>query len=617
MPLSPAQWVALAESIPRRPLNVALHSYVLDTVRPNVDGTDSLNIPETHRDLLGDARGNHEGSAAFNTRIRQLATWFASGDPRVRAIPSGPGDTVQTSASLLQRFVRQGERAFAKGVPLHNYKQECARDLAECGFSVYLQIPRKDYYDAVASDPRQMAAGEPLLDIVLRRRIDPATFSFTERIGGRLAETVTTSDRHLGEQATRSGPGVGKALAYLKLSEAIDAGDPTTWDLSVQVAEVWTDDEGALVFMDAGKGAELKDSKGIASVPLAERILAVWPNVQGHNPHYIAKMGPQPWHGPLDQMCALTNMRNYLATMQLIQASGAAYRHWQLITKATGEDVSHIIPRDAVPEHVLYDLSKPPPDMGPDTEWKLAPFEFQPGIKELYMQVREDHEAAGASVARLSGHSVNQNTPVATVDFIDAMAQAEFGDWSRALDLQAQQSWHDLLRYLRVHHKDRVFVEDKARDAEHDPTSFLSTTTAITGADVITEDVEIETDRRSRLSKIADYRLFTEMQVNGHMEYETGVALGYVPGVEDAEAELEAIYVSQQRRALVEARIHVAQQQEIAALSPPAPVDIPAARPNVAGGQRMDPRGTGTGRGPENVSDSALATGATDLARSA
>lgn len=615
MPLTDAQWVALAEGVPVRSLNVALHEYVAE-VRRTVDGDDPLNIPPTHADLM--AAENHEGSQALNTRIRQLATWFAKGEPRVRAVPSGPGELVQAAAARIDRFVREGERAFARGVPLHNYKQECARDLAECGFAVYIQTPRKDYYNQADPVSEQMAEGTALLDLVLRRRIDPATFSFTEEIGGKVAEFVITSDRHLGELASRIGDAQAKvALDQMKLSEAIDVNNSGTWEVSVSIAEAWTKDEGALIFMGAGSGSSVASGVDMKTLGAEKRILLRWVNIIGRTSCYIAMVGPQPWHSPLDQMYALTNLRNHLATMRMIQAGGAAYRHWQLIDKSSGADAMDVIPRDHAPQHVLYDLSKPPPDMGANTEWILAPFEFQPGLEPMYMQMRADHEAAGSSVARLSGQVINQNTPVGTADFIDDAAQAEFGDWAQALDLQAQAAWADLLYYLRTKHKDAVYVTDKQRDRENDPTSFLSTTTSIETADIVTDTVEITTDRRSALSKLRDYRWFVEMQGNGHMEYETGVGLGLVPGVDDADAELDAIYVSQMYRAIMEARIHVTQQQELQALAPPNPDAVPPARPNVAGGSAVDPRGTGTRRGPGNISDSALAAGATDTARSA
>ena len=604
MPRSAEQWVALAESIPNRPLPLALHTYI-KTVRDIIDGHDPLNIPPSHQTLM--AAENHEASSRLNTRIRQLAAWFAKGDPRVRAVPSGPGETVQTGASQLERFVRQGERAFARGVPLHNYKQECARDLAECGFAVYLQTPRRDYYDQAEYAPEQMAEGTALTALALRRRIDPLTFSFTERIGGKLAETVVSTDRHLGELGGRIGyEEAGRALNYMNLSEAIDSADALTWDITVRVAEVWDDDAGALVFMGAGEGSSLKDGVDVAKLDAQDRVLKTWINVAGRTPFYIAKVGPQPWHSPIDEMVQLSTPRSFWATMLDIQASGAIFRHWQLTDSDTGDDLTNklYIGRDSAPEHLLYDLSKPPPDMGPGTEWKLAPFEFH-DVVPRYTQIREDHESAGASVARLSGQVVSASTPVGTADFIDDAAQAEFGDWVEALDIQACAAWYDM-----------VFVTDKRRDSENDPTSYLSTTTAITADDIVTDEVEIATDRRSRLSKIADYRLFSEMRSNGDMEYATGVELGYIPGVDDAAAELDAIYVAQAARIQAETRLRVIQQQAMQALTGTGG-EMPDPNPNIAGGARSDPRGTGTQRGPLNVSDTALAAGASDIARSA
>ena len=621
MTRSAQEWIALATAIPARPLNVALHEYI-DNVRTLVNGADPLNIPASHRTLM--AAENHEGSARLNTRIRQLATWFSRGEARVRAVSSGPGQTVQRGASAIERFVRQGEIAFARGTPLHHWQQECDRDLAEVGFSVYLQTPRKDYYDTVEADPSQMAKGSLLADVALRRRIDPRTFSFEERIGGRFRTCVIESERNLGDLALRIGVDSAKmALDTLQLSEAIDESDSTTWSISVNVAEVWADDGGALVYMGAGNGAQLKTGVAtVGDVPAESRVLSTWENATGHPPFYAAFVGPRPVHSPLDEMIQRTNARNYWATMLDIQASGAIYRHWQLIDNGTGDDMTNklYIGRENAPEHLLYDISKPPPDMGPETEWKLAPFEMH-DVVPRYTQIRDDHESAGASVARLSGQAVNQNTPVGTADFIDDAARAEFGDWVEAKEKQAALAWYDWLCYHRDVHKDPVFVVDKQRDTDNDPTVFLSTTTSLSAAEIVTETVEITYDMRSRLSKIADYRLFTEMRNNGDMDYRTGVELGYVPGVEDGDAEIAAIVLAERERIHMETRLHQAQQEDLAAMNAQVSQDRlappPAPLPNVVGGARTDPRGTGTQRGPNNISDSALAAGATDLNRGA
>ena len=616
-----AEWIALATAIPQRPLNVALHDYI-DRVRTLVNGTDALNIPESHRALM--AAENHEGSARLNTRIRQLATWFSRAEPRVRAQPSGPGQTVQRGASAVERFVRRGESMFSRGTPLHHWQQECDRDLAETGIAVYIQTPRKDYYDTVEGDPGQMAEGAALTEVMLRRRIDPRTFSFEERIGGQFRTIVIASERHLGDLALRIGAEAARmALDTLELSEAIDEDDSTTWSISVNVAEVWTADGGALVYMGAGNGAQLRNgAASVGDIPAESRVLETWANAIGRPPFYAAFVGPRPVHSPLDEMVQRTNARNYWATMLDIQASGAIYRHWQLIDTSTGDDMTSklYIGRENAPEHLLYDISKPPPDMGPNTEWKLAPFEMH-DVVPRYTQIRDDHESAGASVARLSGQAVNQNTPVGTADFIDDAARAEFGDWVEAKQKQAEAAWADALHWLRTVHKDPVYVVDKKRDTDNDPTVFLSTTTLLRAEEIVTEHVEIVLDMRSRLSKIADYRLFTEMRNNGDMDYRTGVELGYIPGVDDGDAEIAAIYLAERERIHMETRLHQAQQEDLAAMNAQVPQERlappPVPNPRVASGARSDPRGTGTGRGPNNISDSGLAAGASDLMRGA
>ena len=604
--------VRRAERVPERPLNKRLLKYVQD-IRAVIDGEDDINIPSSHRNIM---RGeNHEGSIRLNERVRQLAAWFGGARPRFSAEPSGPGDTVQEGASLMERFARTAERQLSRGTPLHHWRQECLRDLAEVGWCAFLQTSRREYYVQAQEHQRKMADGSRLSEVVVRRRIDPATLAIEEQLGGGLQCAVLTTERHLGELALRIGIDEAKRmLGYFDIGESIDPSAHETWDISVQVREVWGPENGALIFVGAAGSSALRSGVVVSDLPAGERVYARWTNYVGRVPVYIAKVGPQPWHSPLDSMYALTNERNFWATMLDIQASGAIFRHWQLKEQATGNDVTNVHWRDNVPERLLYDLSKPPPDMGPGTEWALAPFEMHDVIPR-YTQIREDHERAGASVARLHGEQVNQNTPVGTADFIDDMAQREFGDWIEAMQVQIEQAWTDLFYWLKYVHKDAVFVVDKMRDAD-DPTKFLSTALTLSAADIVTEDVKVTLDNRSRLSQIADYRRGVEMQKNGDIDYRSRVERGLVPDVEDADAELAAIYVSQSERIRLETRLRAQQIEEAQNLGLMQPA-MPDPAPNIAGGPKEDARGTGTQRGPNNVSDTALAAGATDLLRSA
>src|SRR3990167_9278446 len=125
-----------------RPQYVALHSYI-ESVRAYVDGTDAINIPETHRKLL---RGeNHEGSVALNRRIRQLASWFSHADIRFSVPASRPGDSVRRGSPFQERFVFRAEKALGKGTGMHRWKQQSHRDLAECGVAIIQQNPRREF----------------------------------------------------------------------------------------------------------------------------------------------------------------------------------------------------------------------------------------------------------------------------------------------------------------------------------------------------------------------------------------------------------------------------------------------------------------------------------------
>jgi hypothetical protein len=605
--------VSKAINVPKRPLNVSLHEYIAK-IRETVNGKDAIGIPDSHRGLLRNGE-NHEASVLLDYRIRQLASWFSRAKPLFSAKASGPGQTVQRGSSVMEQFVRAGETEFRRGKPMHNYEQECNRDLAECGWSAFLQIPRKDYYDSVVSYPERMAEGAALTDIAMRRRIDPATLSIEEKLGGELGAGVITTQRQLGELALKVGlENASRILGYLDISEAIDVTDPNTWDESVTIAEVWGDENGGLVFMNAGN---LKAGVDVSKLPASERVIAEWQVWGECVPLYIAKVGPQPWYSPLDRMFALTNARNYWATMQDIQASGAIFRHWQLIESATGNDITNMPGRDPIPEKFIYNPAEPPPDMGEGTEWKLAPFEFH-DVLPRYTQIMQQHEAAGASVARLMGEVVNQNTPVGTADFMDESATDEFGDWLEAKQNQMRAAWIDLLRYLRDYHKDPVFVADKKRDRESNIGALLSVAVSIVPSDIVTEDLDATLDSRSALSKLRDYRYFCEARNNGDMDFSHGVELGLIPGVEDADDELLSIYIGHLKRVGLESKVALFQRDLIQNATPDQPSAPPQAPPtnvNIAGGARSDPRGTGTGRGPDNISDSALAAGATDMAR--
>ena len=314
-------------------------------------------------------------------------------------------------------------------------------------------------------------------------------------------------------------------------------------------------------------------------------------------------------------MIQLTAIRNYYATMQDIQTGGAIFRHWQLVDSNNGDDLT-FTPRNTVPETIRFDLSEPPPFMGPGTEWQIAPYEFQAGVDVRAEQVRLQHESAGAAVAMLVGDAINQNTAVGTADAIDDTAARRFSQYTGALERQTEARWKDIFKRLQKH-RDPVFVHDSKRDREEDPGSFLSVSTTLTGAEIVTEDVEVRLDTRSPLARIRDFRMAIEMVSSGFMDYKRAVEQGLIPGVDDADEELMALGLSEAERLVMTAKLKQLQSQLMqnsgAAPGEPTVED----GPRFLAGNRTDPRGTGTQRGPNNASDTALSAGASDLARSA
>ncbi len=600
--LSDEQVVQYAAQIPDLGHVSDLHDYVENT-RRLVNGKDIISIPESHRGLL---RGpeNHEGSQRLNARIRQLASYFSKGDWRFSIMPSGIGSEVRRGVSAQERFARNGERELGKGTRLHKWKQETSRDLAEIGLSVIQQIPRKGYYTEVQSNPQSMADGAHLTDVIFRRRIDPATWGWIEDVEGDIGISSQQGSRHLGAIARQHGIDKAKQMiGYFDFGEVGDPDDPSRWpaDAIITTAEVLVSDKWYLVLMGGPNPTNAFNLAG------PERIIASGPNPIGRVPVYTCAPGTWPWHSPLDEMIALTNERNYWATMLDLQASGAIFRHWQLVDKNDGDTViDSATYRNAVPEKLIYDLSKSPPDMGPGTEWVLAPFEFH-DVSPRHQQITLQHESAGASVARLIGQAVGSDAAVGTVEAMKASAQEEHAEWTEAMEDQRQELWTDYFRWQKTKHVDAVFVHDMQPDPEG--MGFFSTTTSLSADEIVSESISVRLDTRSRLQLNADF-IVAERRINDRFSsFSREVENGNIPGVDDAESEVFTIALEQAQRIQIEARLKQLAQQAQAGTEP----SDPDAR--VLRSVPTDARGSNNGKGPNNLTDTALAPGATDVAR--
>ncbi|MDA2954068.1 MAG: hypothetical protein O2976_05590, partial [Actinomycetota bacterium] len=427
--LTDQQFLDFAKTVPARSDIVDLHDYVAN-VRALVAGDDPINIPESHLKL---SRGeNHEGSGRLNARIRQLSAWLSAASPRFSIRAAGVGTQVRRGASAQERFARGGEAQLAKGTSLNRWRQQFYRDIAESGVGVMQMNPRPGYYLYVRDHPDVMAEGSSLSEIMHMRRIDPAAVGYVSTDDGDVGLVVTQASRALGALAEKIAvDDMKRVLGFFDWGVELDPTRPEAWDptLSVEVAEVWGPNNGALV-VTGGNSSVATNRFGPST---QGRIIARWRHQWRRPPFYFATAGTTPYHSPLDEMVQLTAIRNFWATMLDLQASGAIFRHWQLVDINSGQDVTDRLPRDAAPEHLRYDLSKPPPNMGPGTEWKLAPFEFY-DVTNRHAQVVAQHEAAGASVARLVGQAVNQNTPVGTADMINDSAREEFAEWIEAIE---------------------------------------------------------------------------------------------------------------------------------------------------------------------------------------
>ncbi|MCA9857106.1 MAG: hypothetical protein KC458_07500 [Dehalococcoidia bacterium] len=590
--LTDEQIIDLAHSIPERDEVKDFHKRVRDN-RAAVNGTHPIKIPESHKNVF--AGLNYEGSNRLNTRVTQLASFLSKGRMRFSIVPPGADDGSRAGAAAQERFARNGEVELAKGTALHNWKHETYRDIGESGVSIVQQMPRREFYIQAEQNPSLMADGSLIDEVFYRRRIDPLSFSFDSTPGGKLGCAVLSLTRTLSELAGLDSARLKDASAYF--NEPFDPEVPTTMTgKSAKVREVWWEDGGALVLMDAGTKLSMKAALGPEKKDGA-RILHHWKNQLGKPPFYIAAHGT-PWFSPLVEMIQLTQTRNYWATMQDIQASGAIFRNWQLIDKTTQEDVTYTHPSaKSLPEAVIYDPSKPPPYMGPDTEWKLAPFEFH-DVSNRYAQIQVAHENAGSSVARLMGEAMGPYTAVGTADAMDDAAQGEFAMLIESIEARTAEMWTDAFRWLKEHHGDPVKVFDHGRVS--DSNKFMRTVTDLKGEDVVSLHVRSRLDLRSRLAMIADFRYAMEAINAGFMDFDRAVEEGLIPYVDDADVEKLALYISELER--------VETMKDLRELSQDT------TDPRYMTGRMSDPRGTGTGQGPLNVSGSGVSAGGSDTA---
>jgi hypothetical protein len=215
------------------------------------------------------------------------------------------------------------------------------------------------------------------------------------------------------------------------------------------------------------------------------------------------------------------------------------------------------------------------------------------------------------------GDVVNANTAVGTADQIEDYARREMADIITSSEDQMSGMWEDSFRYIRRQHANEpLVVAARMRDTAEG--RFFQTHLELRGSDVVAEDVGVKLDTRSRLAMLADYRYGREARTNGDMSFGRAVENGMIPLVDDAQEEKADIFVDQVENITLETQI-IGHQQAVAQNLGigQQPTSEPPPGPNITRGARTDPRGTGTGQGPDNISNTALATGASDTARSA
>ena len=599
--LSDSALLEMARTIPKRPVWTELHDYIAN-IRDLRDGNDPLDIPETHADIS--YTENHEGSGVLDQRILQLANWLSMSKIRASIQPSSLSASISRGTDAQERFLIAGERMLMRGRGFRNWAFEVDEDLAESGICIIRSGPRKSYFDKMPNEDtprRDYIQGTSLKDVWSRDRIDPKGFSAIEDSLGQPIVTCSASTRHVGAIAKEFGIEKARSLAgFIDFGTALDSDDPAAWPqhdtkLMLDVSVVEGPSNGALLVIDNQES----HSKGQA----ADRVLVRWENPIGRPTYYPAVTSKRPWRSPLDRMAQLTNARNFYATMLDLQAAGAAFRHWQLIEKNSQSPIPlSNIGTNRPPEHVIYNMAEPPPQMGPDTEWILAPFEFH-DLMPRYQAITIQHEESGLSVAQIMGASVNQNTHVGTAHIMEHETRRNFNNVFVAKEQVLEDMWTDWFRWERDVHKSQVFVHAMARDVEKDIGRFINIALSLTGDDIQSEQVSVQIRPDLPIDQAARYQLGMQMRANGDMTFRTAVENNLVPFVDDAEGERMARYVEERERIKLEAQLAVAAQEHMALITGGG---AGQAGPDTPPGRIGSPGDTGNGKGPDNIADTSL-----------
>ncbi len=590
----------LARTVPKRPIWVSHHEYI-EKIRALRDGNDPLDIPETHADLS--TMRNHEGSGVLDQRILQLANWISMSKIRASVQPGGLSPTVSRGTDAQERFLVAGEKMLMRGKGLHNWAFEVDEDLAECGVSIVRSGPRSSYFDKMPTEDKarnDYVKGSSLKDAWSRERIDPIGFACIEDPTGEPLVITSESTRHVGEIAKEFGIEKAKQIAnFHDFGTALSKDDPDAWPqhdtkLMLNVTVVEGLDNGALVVIDN----QDEHSKGQA----ADRVITRWKNPLGRPSYFPTVISKRPWRSPLDRMAQLTNLRNFYATMLDLQAAGAAFRHWQLIEKDTQSQIPLAnFGTEAPPEHIIYNMAEPPPNMGPGTEWILSPFEFH-DLMPRYEAIRAQHEESGISVSQIMGQGVNQNTHVGTAHIMEHETRRNFNNVFIAKEQQLEDEWRVFFRWLRDVHKDQLYVWAVARDTQKDIGRFINIALSLSGEDVKSENITIEIRPDLPIDQAARYQLGMQMRANGDMTYRKAVEHNLVPFVDDAEGERMSRYVEERERVKLEIQLQVAAQEHMALISGGGAEQ--QAGPGTPPGRVGSPGDTG--KGPDNIADSSM-----------
>lgn len=628
--LSPAQYLDLAQNrIPASRESKWLKEY-LQEFADHREGRDIVDLPKSHKGFLKQV--SHKGARKLDSTLQDARNWAVLREMWVRVSPEDQSAEALEGASKMREFAQFAlDNGRYKGA--HDTLAETIDDMLT-GFGVRRQNPRESYFrdwkkvdDAVdlSTEEKQVEwaklPSNELGNLMVNDRVDPATFGYIEDADGNLAATMEMGTRELGALAQTEGLlQVQDRLGYLDFGtlsgEKLAAAHSTA---TITTAEIWVQDQGVLLWMDGltqGSSSRAKlGHKMKGELSMDDRILDSWSNQFGKPPYYIRPITPFPFKSPLDEMMHAVNEFNYWDTLRQVQLHAGVLRTFSLVRKATAGGVgAPVLDTTNKPQTLTLQSGEPLPHMGDGYEWVLSPFE-EIDVETGYQNAKTALEESGDLVRALSGSSINQNTAVGTASMMFNSAQRGLSPMIRSESHAVAQELIDLFIWIRDTYKQPVTIRG-AQEPDAGEAGLQSVTLTIRPEDIVTTNIEVQIRPMLPIDQAADIAKAEKLIAMGLKTLDGVVELGLIPGENDPQQLKDKIFISKLEGGMEAIDLTVAlEAYELQVRgNAQAPVDPEGEKPLVDDlGNRRETGGSG--RAPQNVKDTGLASGDGNIPR--